>query len=154
MQNENPHFCKLEILRIAKRPLKARPKPNTLLMRPSSKREERRMLTMTKIDDIRKTFFEEGISISEISRKQATYRKTVRKYITAYPLLPAYFSMTRNMLESSTSKICQPHSDERPIFSRSDMEWVVARKPSLQIMIPSFVFSISSSPISPFLDCS
>ena len=29
------------------------------------------MLTMTKIDDIRKAFFEEGISISEISRKNA-----------------------------------------------------------------------------------
>ena len=36
---------------------------------------------MTKIDDIRKAFFEEGISISEISRKQATDRKTVKKYI-------------------------------------------------------------------------
>ena len=41
------------------------------------------MLIITKIDDIRKAFFEEGISISEISRKhkQATDRKTVRKYI-------------------------------------------------------------------------
>ena len=40
------------------------------------------MLTMTKIDDIRKAFFEEGISISEISRKQSIDRKTIRKYIT------------------------------------------------------------------------
>ena len=40
------------------------------------------MLTMTKIDDIRKAFFEEGISISEISRKQSTDRKTIRKYIS------------------------------------------------------------------------
>ena len=39
------------------------------------------MLTMTKIDDIRKAFFEEGISISEISRKQSIDRKTIRKYI-------------------------------------------------------------------------
>jgi len=42
------------------------------------------MLTMTKIDDIRKAFFEEGSSISEISRKEATDRKTVRKYIAKY----------------------------------------------------------------------
>jgi len=39
---------------------------------------------MTKIDDIRKAFFEEGSSISEISRKEATDRKTVRKYIAKY----------------------------------------------------------------------
>ena len=36
---------------------------------------------MTKIDDIRKAFFEEGISISEISRKNSIDRKTIRKYI-------------------------------------------------------------------------
>lgn len=40
------------------------------------------MLTMTRIDDIKKTFFEEGSSISEISRKQSTDRKTIRKYIS------------------------------------------------------------------------
>ena len=39
------------------------------------------MLTMTKIDDIRKAFFEEGRSISEISREESLDRKTVRKYV-------------------------------------------------------------------------
>ncbi len=39
------------------------------------------MLTMTRIDDIRHAYFEEGRTISEISTEYALDRKTVRKYV-------------------------------------------------------------------------
>lgn len=37
---------------------------------------------MTRIDDIRKAFFEEGNSISEILKKLSTDHKMVMKYIS------------------------------------------------------------------------
>jgi transposase len=39
------------------------------------------MLTMTQVKDIRKMYFEEGKSISEIARESGYDRKTVRKYL-------------------------------------------------------------------------
>ena len=39
------------------------------------------MLAMAKIDSIRKAYFEEGRSISEVSRLEKADRKTVRKYV-------------------------------------------------------------------------
>ena len=39
------------------------------------------MLAMAKVDSIRKAYFEEGRSVSEISRLLKADRKTVRKYI-------------------------------------------------------------------------
>ena len=39
------------------------------------------MLTMTRVDSIRKMFYEQGNSISEISRIMGFNRRTIRKYI-------------------------------------------------------------------------
>jgi transposase len=66
----------------AKRLLKA-PDPNNILVagKKNGYKEEWRLLTMTEVHNLRKLYFEEGKSITEISKETGRDRKTVRMYL-------------------------------------------------------------------------
>ena len=71
MQVKNAQFCKKAI---ARKHLKIYPCSDEL-------QGGMEMLTMTQIDFIRKMYYEQGKSISEISRITKSNRRTIRKYI-------------------------------------------------------------------------
>jgi hypothetical protein len=54
-----------------------------LITTSNTRRTLKEMLTMTQVHNIRKLYFEEGKTISSISRTTGFDRKTVRKYLEA-----------------------------------------------------------------------
>jgi transposase len=107
--------------------------PCTLITTSNTRRTLKEMLTMTQVHDIRKLYFEEGKTISAISRKTGFGRKTVRKYLEvddfnedipaaqdkpSFPKLDPFKDDIDNWLEEDRkAKKKQRHSAKR-VFDR------------------------------------
>jgi hypothetical protein len=80
LQTEIPQYCMGRFPNIAEVHCRHYLKPISLYLTTECK-EERRMLTMDKVHDIRSRFFKKGQGISQIAGALNVDRKTVQKYV-------------------------------------------------------------------------
>ena len=96
------------------------------------------MLTMDNIHNIRKLYFEEGKSITQVSKETGNDRKTVRKYIEkedfnvpivtgriskkSYPKLEPYKGLIDQWLEEDKKRRVKQRHTAKRIFNRLEEE--------------------------------
>jgi len=67
----------------------------------NARRNNKEMLTMTQIHDIRKQYFEEGKTISVISKELGFDRKTIRGYLNKDDFNICFFITDVSILQNS-----------------------------------------------------